>query len=99
MARVSLDFRRQQLNKLVTHRHYREVLGGEHTAKVLNEFLEKDKAIWLGRWLEDCVEAGANVDQIMRELSNWLASKQDIGALAWSRRHLFRSVAGRTSQS
>jgi len=78
-ARGWFDFRRQHLDKLVTNRHYREVLGGEHTAKVLDEFLEKDE--WLDRWLEDYVKAGANVDQITRELSKWLASKLTIGAL------------------
>jgi hypothetical protein len=80
-ARGWFDFRRQHLDPLVSLRQYSDVLGGEHTVKVLDEFLEKEKAIWIDRWLERYLEAGANVDQITRELSKWLASKPTIGAL------------------
>jgi hypothetical protein len=75
------EFRRQHLDPLLSHPRYTEQLGGVGTIKALDEFLEKNRLVWMDRWLDDCIEAGTTLDQLMGELSTWLASRASVDAL------------------
>lgn len=75
------EFRRKHLDPFVSHPRYAQQLGGDGSRKALDEFLEKDRLVWMTHWLDDCIAAGATVDQLMEEMSSWLASKASIDAL------------------
>ncbi|MDD1523464.1 hypothetical protein DAA51_38585 [Bradyrhizobium sp. WBAH10] len=75
------EFRRKHLDPLVSHPHYAEQLGGDGTRKALDEFLEKDRLVWMNHWLDDCLAAGATVDQLVGEISSWLTSKASLDGL------------------
>jgi hypothetical protein len=76
-----LEFRRKYLDSLLTNRRDAEVLGGEHTFKALDEFLQKNRLHWIDTWLDRYVETGTSIEQIMKEIAWWLLSKASIEAL------------------
>lgn len=75
------DFRRQYLDPLLSHPRHSELLGGDGTIKALDDFLKEKRQHWMDHWLDDCIKAGTNLEQIMGELSTWLTSKASVGAL------------------
>lgn len=75
------EFRRKHLDPLISHPRYVEQLGGDGTAQALDSFVEQDRLVWMDHWLEDCIGAGATVEQLMEDISSWLAAKRTIKAL------------------
>ncbi len=72
--------RRKHLDERLTPQHMPIYLTEERAANSLDAMLANNSIYWIDRWLDDYLETGASLNQVMNVLATWLVSRKTIAA-------------------